>query len=143
MQATGEFTDFHYSKEEFEELSLEQQFQTVFSGLREDNWREFLKRNDIPLNEALYSLRLKNMSGYMEACHFCGDKRCEGCPVPFDKNITLGDFLIKLGVKSNVSFYNDGYKRGKNDVVIEIVWSNKIDKQYFDSFSSAVSFPNK
>lgn len=31
-----------------------------------------------------YVIRIKNMAGYMDACHFCGDKRCEGCPLPFD-----------------------------------------------------------
>jgi len=74
------------------------------------------------------------MTGYMESCHFCSDKKCEGCPLPFDKDITYNDFLIKIGAESNTSFFTEGYKRGKNDVVFDIVWSTKIEKGFFDSF---------
>jgi hypothetical protein len=70
----------------------------------------------------------------MESCHFCQDKRCEGCPLPFSKDLTFNDLLMKIGATSNVSFYTDGYKRGKQDVVIEIVWNNKIEKAFFDTF---------
>lgn len=68
----------------------------------------------------------------MESCHFCGDKKCDGCPLPFDENLTFNDLLIKMGTQSNVSFYNEGYKRGKNDVIIDIIWNNKIEKPFFD-----------
>lgn len=140
-------SESYLTKEEFEKLTLEEQFSAVFSGLKEDNWKDFLRRNDIALYEALYCLRLKNISGYMEACHFCNDKRCEGCPVPFDKNTTLGDLMRNLGITTNLSYFTEGYKRGKNDVIFEIVWSNStgkaIDRSYFDSFQTAVSFPNQ
>lgn len=95
---------------------------------------ELLNKTDFSLHEALYCLKLKNMAGYLEACHFCNDKRCSGCPVPFDKNLTLNDLLIKIGVTNNNSFFTEGYKRGKNDVIFEIVWNNKIEKSFFDSF---------
>ena len=68
------------------------------------------------------------MSGYMEACQYCNDKKCDGCPLPFNKDLTYNDLLIKLGVDSNVSFYNDSYKRGKSDVIFDIVWHQKVDK---------------
>ena len=35
-----------------------------------------------------YILRLKNISGYMDPCCYCGDKRCEGCPLPFTDEMT-------------------------------------------------------
>lgn len=38
--------------------------------------------------EMPYVLRLKNLTGYSEPCTFCGDRKCEGCPVPFDSNKT-------------------------------------------------------
>ena len=68
----------------------------------------------------------------MEACNFCEDKRCEGCPLPFTEEITYSDLLGKIGVTTNSSFYNDGYKRGKQDVIFEIVWNMKIEKSFFD-----------
>jgi hypothetical protein len=54
------------------------------------------------------------MTGYMDPCHWCGDRRCEVCPLPFDPNLAYNDYLIKLGSSGNDSFYvNDAYKRGK------------------------------
>lgn len=91
-----------------------------------------MMKNDLDVSQMLYSLRIKNMTGYMESCFFCGDRRCEGCPVPFDNQMTYNDLLEKIGVTSNVSFYQDGYHRGKKDVIIEVVWNIKIDKVFFD-----------
>ena len=97
-------------------------------------------KNDLDINEGIYSLRIKNMSGYMESCQFCGDKRCEGCPVPFSSRLTLKDLLTKLGVESNVSFFNDlGLKRGKQDITLEVVWNNRLEKSLFDCLQTAKS----
>jgi hypothetical protein len=48
---------------------------------------------------------------------------------------------MRLGATSNVSFYTDGYKRGKQDVILDIVWNPKIEKAFFDGFQSAKGFP--
>lgn len=77
----------------------------------------------------------------MESCHFCQDKRCEGCPVPFSEDLTYNDLLMKIGITSNSSFYNDGFKRGKQDVMFEVVWNSKIEKGFFDGFQTAKPFP--
>jgi hypothetical protein len=50
--------------------------------------------------------------------------------------------MMKLGIENNISFYTDGYKRGKNDVMFEIIWNMKIEKNFFDGFQTAVGFPN-
>lgn len=52
--------------------------------------------------------------------------------MPFTEDITYSDLLGKIGVTTNSSFYNDGYKRGKQDVIFEIVWNMKIEKSFFD-----------
>lgn len=71
-----------------------------------------------------YVIRLKNVSGYNEPCVFCGDKRCEACPLPFNSNMLYNELLEKVGIKDNVSFYSESYsKRGKLEVIIDIVWS--------------------
>eukprot|EP00347_Sterkiella_histriomuscorum_P018454 403345455 len=132
-----------YTMEEFDQLSLEEKFQVIFPILNEENWQDVLRRNDLNIQDCLYTLRLKNLSGYMETCRFCGDKKCEGCPVPLSRNMTLQDFMMKIGIENNISFYTEGYKRGKNDVIFEIVWNPKIEKQFFDAFQTAVSFPGQ
>lgn len=38
--------------------------------------------------------------------------------------------MRKMGIESNVSFYNpDSWKRGKQDMILDIVWGNGPDKQ--------------
>ena len=34
-----------------------------------------------------YILRLKNISAHNNPCFYCGDKKCEGCPLPFTDEI--------------------------------------------------------
>jgi len=122
------------SKEEFAALTLEGTICLRFPILNTENWKDKLSRNDLDISQAIYVLRLKNLSGYMEMCHFCLDKRCEGCPLPFTDDLTFNDLLIKIGATSNVSFYNEGYKHGKQDVIIDIIWNNRIEKSFFDKF---------
>lgn len=93
-----------------------------------------LSRNDLRKNEAIYQLTIKNLSGYMEACYFCSDKRCDGCPLPFDKNLTLQSLLDKIGIDSNISFYEDGYNKGKKELIFEILWNTDIENSFFNSF---------
>ena len=106
----------------------------MFAGLNQENWKAFMTRVEFSLTEALYMVKLKNMSGYMESCHYCTDKRCDGCPLPFVEDITVKDYLDRLNIESNVSFYADGYKKGKQDMIFDIIWNNKIEKSFFDSF---------
>ena len=102
------------TREEWEALSDEEAFQQAFPELAVDNWKNLLSKNDLDIKQAVYCLRIKNMTGYMDPCHWCGDRRCEGCPLPFDPSLTYNDYLIKLGSSGNDSFYiNDAYKRGK------------------------------
>ncbi len=80
----------------------------------------------------------------MEACHFCGDRKCEGCPLPFLSDLIYNDLLTKAGITSNVSFYPnfDTYKRGKYDLILEIVWNSAVPVEFFEYFQSAKPFPN-
>jgi hypothetical protein len=70
----------------------------------------------------------------MEPCTFCGDKRCDGCPVPFTNERTYNDLLKGLHVTSNNSFYSDDYSRkGRKDVIIELIFSKQIHKSLYES----------
>lgn len=126
---------------------MEQKFAVCFPNLTEENWKQYLLKNDLALIDNLYSLRIKNQSGYNEACQFCGDKRCEGCPIPFDKNITVKDYMRRMGIESNVSFYNaDSWKRGKSDMILELIWGSGPFghlKEYIDFIQMANKFNNQ
>ncbi len=56
------------TKEDFEALSDEDAFKMIFPTLSGDNWKNLLSKNDNDIKDALYTLRIKNMTGYMEAC---------------------------------------------------------------------------
>ena len=123
------------TKEEWEALSDEEAFHQAFPELNADNWKNLLSKNDLDVSQAVYCLRIKNMTGYMEGCHFCGDKRCEGCPLPFDANLTYKDLLMKVGTSGNDSFFGaDAYKRGKLDIVFDIVWASRTPSDFFTQF---------
>ena len=90
-------------------MNSNEQFSTVFSCLNEDNWKDILSKDDFDVAELPYALRIKNIAGYMEACHFCGDKRCDGCPLPFTDKMKYKDLLDNVGIKTNASFYSENY----------------------------------
>jgi hypothetical protein len=131
----------YLSKEEYETLTNEEAFKVTFPVLGEENWRQVLKKDDLDYTSMIYQLRIKSLTGYMESCYFCGDKRCEGCPLPFTSALTYGDMLKKIGVSSNNSYFGDNYSRGKKDFIIEVVWNSQVEKGFFAQFQKAVSFP--
>lgn len=130
--------------EEFDALTDEQAFSVVFPALSEVTWKTVLSKNDNLITDLPYCLRIKNLTGYMESCYFCGDKRCEsGCPLPYTDDVTYGDLLQKLGQTSNDSFFGESYHRGKKDITIESVWCQSITKEFFAQFLQAKSFPKE
>jgi hypothetical protein len=80
-----------YSKDEFLALSTEEQFNSAFYGINEDNSKEILGKKDIDVKTIPYALKLKNNSGYYESCYYCGDKRCDGCPLEFSDKMMFKD----------------------------------------------------
>lgn len=102
--------------------------------MNEDTWKELLKKDDFSIDEALYAVRIKNITGYMEPCQFCGDKRCDGCPLPYTDEFTYNDYLTKIGVTSNDSFYSESFqKRGRNELILDLVFSRQFKKEVLDS----------
>jgi hypothetical protein len=85
------------------------------------------------------------MTGYMEPCHFCDDRRCDGCPLPFTSEVVYNDLLTKAGITTNVSFYPnfDTYKRGKHDLILEVVWNSRVPPEFFEFYQSAKPFPGR
>ena len=101
-----------------------------------------LSKKDFKLNEMPYSLRLKNLTGYYEPCQFCNDQRCEGCPLPYTSEQDYFSLLRKIGAETNCSYYPENYQRkGRNEVIIEVVWGLQMSKQVFENFSAAKPHP--
>lgn len=83
--------------EEYLAMSDEQAFAATFPALNEHTWKNALSKNDFDMSHVVYCLRIKNLTGYMESCFFCGDKKCEGCALPYTTELTFEDMLKKLG----------------------------------------------
>lgn len=116
----------------------------MFPALSEVTWKQVLAKNDNPITDLPYVLRIKNLTGYMESCYFCGDKRCEsGCPLPYTDELTYGDLLQKIGQQSNDSYFGDHYNRGKKDINLDAVWCQSLTKEFFSQFLHAQSFLKK
>jgi len=122
-------SDVYYTREEYEALPLEEAFRATFPALDTSNWKTVLAKGDLDYRQMIYQLRIKSLTGYMEACHFCSDKRCEGCPLPYTPQFSYQDLLAKLETTGNNSFYGEG--RGKKDIIIEVVWNQAIEKPFF------------
>lgn len=76
-----------------------------------------------------YQLRVENTSGYAQDCHFCNQQSCrQNCPVPFTESMTVLDFLHKVGVEDNISFYQG--KNGKSDFIINLQWHRDFEKPF-------------
>ena len=67
-------------------------------------------------------------------CNWCGQQSCRNsCPLPYNSNMTVLDMLHKIGVEDNISFYGDN--RGKSDLVIDMVWSERFRKSFVKHLS--------
>ena len=76
-----------------------------------------------------YAVRIENTSGYGMDCHFCNNHQCRSaCPLPFSSNHTVLDYLHKVGVEDNISFYQN--KGGKSDLILQLHWNNDFDKSF-------------
>jgi hypothetical protein len=103
-----------------------------------------LSKQDVDIKDVPYALRIKNISGYMEPCVFCKDKKCDGCPLPFTEAKTYTDILNDAGITNNSSFFSDSssLKKGKQEVILEIVWSKMFPKFILDKLQNAKSHPH-
>lgn len=79
----------------------------------------------------------------MEPCNYCGDRKCDDCPLPFTETKTYEDLLNSLHVHTNHSFYfEDHSKKGRKDVIIQLVFSKDISEIVYKSLQNAKTHPN-
>ena len=89
-------------------MSLESCFQLCFKGLIEKKITKNQEAFDLDLMS--YHLVFKDISGYMENCHFCGNQKCGGCTLPYKETVTVADFLKKVNVDENNTLFSDERK---------------------------------
>jgi len=131
---SGEMLDF----DSFSALSDEDKFSALFSGLREESWKDELSKRDWNIEDMPYQLRVENNAGYSQDCHFCSNYQCrKNCPVPFASKMTVLDMLHKVGVDDNTSFYQG--KNGKSDFIINLIWHTDFDKSFQKHLSGVVT----
>lgn len=98
-------------------LSVDQQFAAFFPQLSEENWKDELNKRVWPQDRMPYILKIENTSGYGMDCHFCSNHMCrQSCALPFSTQHTVLDYLHKVGVIDNTSFYCN--KGGKSDLIL-------------------------
>ena len=118
---TGEVLDADSLNNLFTKEPLEKQFKAFFPILFTNEAKQALSAKKFELDHMPYQLKVENNSGYMQECHFCQSSSCrQHCTLPYDPNQTVLDMLHKIGVEDNVSFY--GEKRGKNDLILNLIW---------------------
>jgi ubiquitin C-terminal hydrolase len=55
--------------------------------------------------------------------------------------MTFGEYMGKLGITQNVSYYHpESYKRGRKDVIIEAVWCRQLRIEFFNVLQNAKNF---
>jgi hypothetical protein len=134
----GEKMDYAKIQELFEMNDVAEQFGVFFPTLNEENWESVLGSRSFSQKDLPYQLRLENTSGYLEDCHFCGNRSCRSnCPCPFTSKMTVLDLLHKVGVEDNISFYEErGMKKGKTDVIIDMIWQSDFEDIFIKQLSS-------
>lgn len=66
------------------------------------------------LSQMPYRIVFKDISGYYESCHYCGQSKCSGCTVPFTDAMTIQEVLSKINLLANETFFSDDRQtRGK------------------------------
>lgn len=131
---TGEVLTYETLQTLFAEGTKEDQYNSFFPNLTEDNWKEELKKKGFSLNEMPWQLKIETVSGYNQDCFFCDNSKCRSsCPLPFNSKMTVFDLLQKLNVEDNVSYYNHG--KGRKDITLGLVWS----KDFLDDIQKLLS----
>jgi len=82
-KSDGKVLDFNSLVALFKSGDLEKQFRAFFPALTEED-QNCLEKKHFNFDELPYQLKIENISGYMEDCHFCGNSYCRSnCPLPY------------------------------------------------------------
>ena len=66
-------------------MPLEDCFNMCFPGVNEVKGDELR----FELYKMPYKIVYKDISSYWSNCYFCDEQRCDGCAVPYSKDITI------------------------------------------------------
>lgn len=111
--------------------------------MNEENWKEEAggKNNKWPIERMPYQLKFENCASYGQECHFCNSQQMHfWCPVPFSTKATVLDYLHKIGVEDNISFYGTHGNQvgGKFDLILQLHWHTDWDRSLQRQLSGVV-----
>jgi hypothetical protein len=73
------------------------------------------------IEEMPYRLCFKDVSGYYESCKYCGQMRCNGCPVAY-KDMTINEILDSFKIDYNDTLFSDERIVAGKEFQVEVVW---------------------
>jgi len=120
-------------------MSLEDAFAMVFSGL-ELNTPINPSDDGFSIKQKPYALNFKNISGTWSQCEYCGQTKCNGCPVPYTDQATIGSILDTLKQDSVNSFYSSNPKVRGKELIFNVLLHQDIHKGLFTFLATAVKF---
>ena len=88
-----------------------------------------------------YKLCFKDVTGYNESCLYCGQLRCNGCPVPFKEDATVNDILSNLKISNNDTLFSNERLIAGKEFQLEVVWHQDLHSSLFSFLSTAVPLP--
>ena len=97
--------DPQMSKADFDALSDEEAFAICCRDIIEGGSNEGQGSENFDLAQGAYQLEFKNPSGFYSSCKLCNGKSCKGCLVPYQDDLTLEDYLNKLGLSRNDTLF--------------------------------------
>lgn len=110
----GWAADKPFTKKNFDALSLEDAYKLCMKGILKeataaDNSTGIIQGTDgvFEVEDMPYEIYFKNVAGYYEDCHFCGQRNCSNCAVPFTEAVTVEALLKNFGLTTNDTFFSD------------------------------------
>jgi hypothetical protein len=89
--------DRPFTRADFDAMDEQTAFKMCMSGLFTDSSKS-RDAEAFNLQAMPYMVNFKDISGYYDNCHYCGETRCGGCVVPFSESVAVQSILEKLKI---------------------------------------------
>lgn len=111
-----------FTRADFEAMNEAEQFELCFPALASGKPTTKTPDDSFDLKDQPYKLLFKDVSGYYEDCHYCGESRCGGCAVPFRDDTTINELLGKLAIDANDTLFLENNKLRGKEFQVTFIW---------------------
>lgn len=122
------------------EMNDDECFAMTFPGLVPNGKISTNPDDGFFLKDKPYALLFKNVAGTWNACDYCGQNKCGGCPVPYTDETTIGMVLETIKQESANTFYSQNQKIRGKEFILNIAWHQDINKSLFSFLATAIKF---